>query len=397
MRRRSFLKRSALVSANAMVPSFLRLSGSKPLVSNGKILIVIQLSGGNDGLNCIVPYGDDLYYKSRPTLAIAASKLYALDEYQGLHPELMPMADLYADGKISILNAVGYPNPNRSHFRSMDIWHAGCDPDQNESTGWLGRYLDGECEGCATPYHAIEIGDNLGMVLRGKVRNGFAMRDPIRLQKATNNNFLLKLGKHYDGVSSSEPLEFLYKTMIEAQESAAYLSSQAKTKRTQSSYPLHSFGMGMQQIANLILSDCATKIYYISLPGFDTHINQNGRHQRLLGVYAQAVRALTDDLQRQGLFDRVAIVTFSEFGRRVAENGSRGTDHGAANNVLVLSGALQTPGIYNPPPNLQNLLEGDLRYQIDFRSVYANILEDWLEIPSTAILPGFQSQSLNIL
>ncbi len=373
-----------MVSASMLAPSFLRVPTSFELGSRvGNILVVIQLSGGNDGLNMVVPYGDDVYYRHRPTVGIPTSSVLKLDDHIGLNPALGPLMTFYDQGQMSILNEVGYPNPNRSHFRSMDIWQSASDASKYMQTGWIGRYLDSDCEGCEIPYHAIEIGDNLSLALQGESRDGFAMRDAKKLVKATENRFLRKLGQQYTPKEGDDHLSYLYKTMIDVQESAQYISEKAKSGKSKEKYPIHSFGKGLQQISELILSDAATRVYYISLPGFDTHVNQVSRHNRLLKIYAEGVSAFIKDLQRSQLFEDVAILTFSEFGRRVAENSSRGTDHGAANNVTVMGGRLKKAGIYNAAPNLTDLDDGDLRYKIDFRDIYTNILRDWLQSKTT--------------
>jgi uncharacterized protein (DUF1501 family) len=303
----------------------------------------------------------------------------------GLNPALNPLLEVFDQGELCILNNVGYPNPDRSHFRSMDIWHTGSDSDEYRQTGWLGRYLDSECEDCDLPYHAIEIGDNVSLALHGKFRDALAMRGPDKLSRAAGDSFLRNIGKKYTPPDEAD-LTFLYKTMVEVQESAEYITKKAKTYRSSFTYPNHAFGEGMKQIAELITADTNTRIYYISLPGFDTHVNQKSRQSNLLSIYAQSVGTLIKDLRSNGLFDDILMLTFSEFGRRVHENGSLGTDHGAANNLLVMGDQLKSPGIFNSAPLLTQLNEGDLQYQLDFRSVYAHILEEWLGTEPSSIL-----------
>ena len=376
-----------MVSASMMAPQFLRMPLGSESSRSGKVLVVIQLSGGNDGLNTVIPYGDDAYYRWRPTLGLPRSGLLRLNDHLALNSALQPLQDLFNQGQMAIVNEVGYPNPNRSHFRSMDIWQSGSDADNYVQTGWLGRYLDSNCPGCDIPYHAIELGDNLSLALQGKSRDGFAMRDAQKLVRATENRFLQKLGDQYnESTSKDDDLGYLYKTMIEVQESAQYLSEKAKSDRSKEKYPIHTFGKGLRQISELILAESSTKVYYISLPGFDTHVNQISRQARLLKIYADGVSAFIRDLKRNKLFEEIAIMTFSEFGRRVGENGSRGTDHGAANNLFIMGGNLYRPGIYNDPPNLGQLDDGDLRHQVDFRDVYANVLENWLDSNAKEIL-----------
>ncbi|NND32722.1 MAG: DUF1501 domain-containing protein [Saprospiraceae bacterium] len=395
--RRNFIRRSSLASSSLWIPSFLRSTSLSyphlPKSREDKVLVVIQLSGGNDGLNMIVPYRNDIYYRSRPEIGIKPHLVQRLDDEHGFNPAMAPLLDVFNANEVCIMNEVGYPNPDRSHFRSMDIWHTASNSSQRRQTGWLGRYLDSECLSCQDAYHAIEVGDNLSLALHGKIRDGLAMRGPEKLKRATDNSFLQKIGSAYRERSPNH-LDFLYKTMIEVQQSAQYLTQKAKTHRSQFDYPNHAFGHGMKQIAELITADTATKIYYISLPGFDTHINQKARHHQLLNLYAETVATFVDDLKSNDLFDNILIMTFSEFGRRVEENASQGTDHGAANNLILIGDKLNTTGFYNRPANLSVLDDGDLRFQVDFRSVYADILDHWLQADANNLL-GHQVDRLS--
>jgi uncharacterized protein (DUF1501 family) len=395
--RRQFIRDASLVSSSLWVPAFLQtpIIKKKAKSREGKILVVIQLSGGNDGLNTVVPFSNDIYYQNRSEIGIPASLVDKLSDSQGFHPALSPLSELYHQGEMTILNEVGYPNPDRSHFRSMDIWHTGSLAKDQWRTGWLGRYLDNACSKCQAPYHAIEIGDNLSLALHGGVRDGLAMLGPEKLQRATANVFLQNVGREYR-TQPEDNLDFLYKTMIEVQQSAQYLTKKAKAHRSTFVYPNHSFGVGMKQISELIIAETNTQIYYISLPGFDTHFNQKARQAQLLTIYAQALSAFVRDLKSNNLFEDILIMTFSEFGRRVEENASQGTDHGAANNLILVGDKLKQPGFFNEAPDLITLDDGDLAYQVDFRSVYAEILEKWLETDALSVLNNVPrlSQSL---
>ncbi|MFN7115675.1 MAG: DUF1501 domain-containing protein [Saprospiraceae bacterium] len=398
MNRRDFLKSSGLASSSMLIPSFLSDFNSQKLYKTrtGKILVVVQLSGGNDGLNTIVPYRNDLYYKNRPTLGIKNTEVLKVNDELGFNPALQSLQDLYHNGLMTIINSVGYPNPDRSHFRSMDIWHTASNSDEYLSTGWLGRYLDSNCAGCATPYHALELDDSLSLALKGAQRNGFAASNPEQLKRATGNKFLQALGKAAGHDHEEENVAYLYKVMIETQQSADYLYQQSNVHRSNISYPQNAFAKDLQQIAELITADTDTKIYYVSLSGFDTHANQKNQQERLLQMYADAMQAFVKDLQQNHLLDEVLIMTFSEFGRRVAQNASNGTDHGTANKVFLIGGQLQKPGFYNNAPDLLHLDEGDLKFEIDFRHIYASLLDKWLEAPTSQIL-GQQFKQLALI
>ncbi|MCB9275034.1 MAG: DUF1501 domain-containing protein [Lewinellaceae bacterium] len=390
MKRRAFLKTSAMATTSLMVPSFLpaSLGGLLGGSRSGKILIVIQLSGGNDGLNTIVPYRNDVYYQNRPRLGLQPSEVLQVSDELGFNPGLEALRGLYDKGLLSIVNSVGYPNPDRSHFRSMDIWQTGSGSEANWSTGWLGRYLDSECEGCVNPYHALELDDSLSLALKGRERSGFAMGKPEQLRRTNDNAFLKAVVQASDSHGHEEQVSYLYKVMADTQASADYLYAQSKVYQSKVDFPQTPFGQDLKQVAELITADTATKVYYVSLTGFDTHVNQKSRQERLLKEYAEGVKALVEGLKQNNLFEDVLILTFSEFGRRVKQNASNGTDHGTANNVFLIGGSLARPGFFNAAPDLLDLDEGDLKYQADFRDIYATILGKWLEADAGGILQG---------
>lgn len=384
MKRRDFIKASTLAATSWWVPNFLQANnlGALGNSSGGKKLVVIQLSGGNDGLNTIIPFENDHYYQYRPQLAIAKNKVLKVGDQLGFNPSLAALRGIFDDGLMTVVNNVGYPNPDRSHFRSMDIWHTASDSQEYLSNGWIGRYLDNACQGSA-PYHAIEVDDSLSLAMKGTRQSGFAMSNPKQLSKNTKNPFLQSLD-HHD--QEEENVAYLYKTMIDTQSSAEYLSEKANRAGARGNYPANKFAKDLQQVANLITTDCATQIYYVNLTGFDTHANQQGRQGRLLKQYAEGVQAFIKDLQQNNLLEETLILTFSEFGRRVKQNASGGTDHGTANNLFLMGGNLQTPGFFNAGPDLLNLDKNDLRYEIDFRQIYTSILESWLEADAQQVL-----------
>lgn len=375
-----------MTSTAFMVPAFLRSANFVTEASrSGKILVVVQLSGGNDGLNTIVPYNNDLYYTNRPTLGLKKSEVLQVSSELGFNPAMESLRSLYDDGLVSIINNVGYPNPDRSHFRSMDIWHTASASDEYLSSGWLGRYLDSQCAGCQTPYHAIEVDDSLSLALKGEKRTGFAMSNPKNLKKTTDNRFLQSLGQQHSE-HEEDNVAYLYKTMVETQSSADYLYQQSQVHQSTITYPQSPFGKDLKQIAELITADTDTRIYYVSLTGFDTHANQKNQQARLLKQYADGMKAFVDDLKQNNLFDDTLILTFSEFGRRVKQNASNGTDHGTANNLYVIGNRLPKPGFWNAGPNLSQLDKGDLKYEVDFRQVYATVLDQWLQADAKGVL-----------
>ncbi|MCB0835647.1 MAG: DUF1501 domain-containing protein [Bacteroidetes bacterium] len=388
LHRRDFLKLSSFASAAALVPNFLNIFNQFPIQSNGKKLVIIQKSGGCDGLNTYVPFENDLYFKARPQLGLSDSEIIKIGSQQGVNSAMKEIADIFNEGEMTILNQVGYPNPDRSHFRSMDIWHTGSNADEYWPTGWLGRYLDASCNQCAKPHHVLEIDDTLSLANKGLNSNALALLNTGQLYRATRDEYLQRLDQEYKKQKSSlnPSLDYMYKTMSETINSAAYIHEKAKTYRSKVNYPSGILGRQLKLVAELINSGVETSVYYTSLPGFDTHVRQKMQQERLLQQYSDAVAAFIQDLKMNNQFEDVLIMTFSEFGRRVEENASGGTDHGKANNLTLIGGKLAKPGFFNSVPNLTNLDEGDLKFDIDFRNVYASILRNWLEVDDVAIL-----------
>lgn len=386
MDRRKFLKQSSLASSLLFVPSFIRAFDALPENSFGfKRLVVIQLSGGNDGLNTVIPFHNDIYYKNRPSIAIPKNKTFSISDDLGLHPNLEPLKRLYDNGQLTIVNNVGYPNPNRSHFRAMDIWQTGSSAEQTLQTGWIGRYLDLAGK---KSHNALEIDDSLSLALKGQRLNGIAVKNPKVLYRTAQDPYFKNVLKYYQDEHLSEHnLGYLYKTMIAAESSAKYIFEKHKVGSNSKSYPNNEFAGQLKTTARLINSGIDTKVFYSSLEGFDTHANQKNSQDRLLKIYGESIEAFVSDLKSQGTFNDTLILTFSEFGRRVKQNAALGTDHGAASNVFIIGNQLKTPGIYNELASLSNLDDnGDLKYSVDFRSIYATLLGKWLEASDESIL-----------
>ena len=385
IKRKEFLQIGSLASASLMMPKFLKALEKKTLVPPGnKVLVVLQLSGGNDGLNTVIPIRNDIYYKSRPKLGIERDKALQLTEEAGINPALSYFKSLFDEGNLGIMNSVGYPNPDRSHFRSMDIWQSASNSDQYLNTGWLGRYLDAQCNGCEKPTQALEIDDVLSLALKGENIKGLALRDPKRLFNSSNERYFKEINAAHE---EEEPIaDYLYKTLSETLSSADYIYEESRQHPSSQTYPATELGKNLQTISSLILSDINTKVYYVSLGSFDTHVNQENQQKRLFTELNDAVSAFVTDLKKNNRFQDVAMITFSEFGRRVVQNASGGTDHGTANNMFFIGGGLKQKGLLNAMPDLNNLKEGDLIHKVDFKSVYATLLHNWLGADDEKIL-----------
>jgi uncharacterized protein (DUF1501 family) len=386
MKRRDFIKQSTLASSLFFVPNFVKAFENVATTKLGyKKLVIIQLAGGNDGLNTIIPYTNDIYYRNRPKLAITKENSIRVNDEIGFHKNLAPLKKLYDQGNLTIINNVGYPNPNRSHFRSTDIWQTASNSNEYLDTGWLGRYIDLYGK---KPYTGIELEDSLSLVLKGKNINGIATKNPKILNANTQTPYFKKLINYQTEEHLSEHnLGYLYKTMIEAKSSAKYIYEKTKTFKSSLEYPDNPFGKQLKTTSEFINSHLDTSVYYVSMGGFDTHAGQINRQAKLLKTYSESVAVFVEDLKKNDTFKDTLIITFSEFGRRVKQNAADGTDHGAANNVFILGNDLRKKGFYNELPNLTKLdKNGDLQHTIDFRSIYATILDKWLAVDDVTIL-----------
>ena len=369
-----------------MVPKFLQALGNGTGIDapGQKIVVIIQLSGGNDGLNTIIPVRNDIYYRSRPGLGIKKENTLLLNEETGLNPQLPFFKELYDNGELAILNGVGYPNPDRSHFRSMDIWHTASDSRSYLQTGWLGRYLDAQCNGCPHPTQILELDDLLSLALKGGKYNGLATKNPRQLFATGTQSYLQQMVDHHH---NHEPVaDYLYKTLADTINSADYLFKESRKRPSKATYPNSELGKSLQTIASLAFSDINTRVYYVSLGSFDTHINQDAQQKRLFTELNDAVASFIKDLKTNNRFNDLLLFSFSEFGRRVTQNASGGTDHGTANNMFFISGSLKKKGLVNPLPDLADLDNNDLKYSIDFRQVYQMVLEKWLNTNALTVL-----------
>jgi uncharacterized protein (DUF1501 family) len=389
------------------------------------ILVVLQMAGGNDGLNTVVPYADDAYHVARPLLRLAADQVLKINNHIALNPKLSGLKSLYDEGHLAIVQGVGYPNPNRSHFRSTEIWQTASDSDHTVSEGWLGRYFDNCCAG-ADPTVGVAIGEETPQAFATKNPTGvtfsrpeqfrFRPSEPGSGQMTAEEMFFRQLNE----ASSSEEtataasstggsigaisgkaknnlstLDFLQRTALDAQLSSDKILAIARKYKSTVPYPQGQLAASLNIIARMIAGGLPTRVYYASQGGFDTHAGQINTHERLMGEFNDAVSAFVADLKQQKNFERVLLMTFSEFGRRVQENANNGTDHGAAAPMFVLGGTVKA-GLFGRYPSLTDLDHGDLKFNTDFRSVYGTVLERWLKAPSETVL-GRKFPTLGIL
>ena len=383
LKRRDFLKISSLATASLMIPNFLQaMAVPEALDKENRIRVILQFSGGNDGLNTIIPTRNDIYFREREAIAVKDS--LRLTDEAGINPSLSYFKELFDKGELAVLNNVGYPNPDKSHFRSMDIWQSASRSDEFLETGWVGRYLDEACYNCERPTQALEIDDMLSLALKGEEKKAFAFKDPQRLFQTSQEKFFKTLADNHH--HEEETVDYLYQTMGSTINNAGYIFEKSKAKSSYVIYPNTTLGKDFKNIASLINSDINTKVYYLSVGSFDTHVNQNQKQAQLFTEINDAVKAFVQDLKGSGRFKDTLMMTFSEFGRRVSQNASKETDHGTANQMFFVSGNLKKKGILNALPDLEKLDDGDLIYTEEFRKVYATVLKNWLGADSNKIL-----------
>ncbi len=426
--RRQFLQTTALgASITWTIPSFLsrtlaaleaNAADSATQITTGKdapILVVLQMAGGNDGLNTVVPFTNDFYFKARPALQIPAKDVLQLNNEFGFHPGMTGFKALFDEGRLSIIHGVGYPNPNRSHFRSTEIWQTASDANKIEKYGWLGRYFDNVCKGC-DPTIGINIGRQAPQAFTSAKPAGVSLDNPQNYRFASNDSkdglnstehFFRELngtgtadfdsaemsaGATIAGVAGKaaatvSPLDYLERTALDAQVSSDTILSITRKVQNQVNYPPSALANSLRLVARLIGGGLPTRIYYVSQGGYDTHANQTPAQDRLLRELAVSVQSFVKDLTAQGNADRVLIMTFSEFGRRVAQNANGGTDHGAAAPLFMIGPKMRAQFVGQfPSLSPHDLRNGDLKFTTDFRSVYAGVLENWLRVPSATIL-----------
>jgi len=390
---------------------------------DSNILVILQMAGGNDGLNTVVPYDNDNYHRARPKIGLSEKQILKLSDEVGLHESLAGFKELYDAGHLSVIQGVGYPNPNRSHFRSTEIWQTATDSEKIEAYGWLGRYFDNACSGC-DPTVGVNIGRQMPQAFFAKHPKGVSLDSPANYRfisgEKTKSGEMSSTEESYRRLNEPEnemaenaggtvsaisgparapvsTLDFLERTALDAQISSDKIRGIASRVENKATYPGSQLGNSLKLVAKLIGGGLPTRVFYVSQGGYDTHTNQTGAHERLLKDLGDAVKAFVEDMKAQDNLSRVLVMTFSEFGRRVAENASSGTDHGAAAPMFVIGNQVKA-GLLGTYPSLApgDLFQGDLKYRVDFRSVYAAVLEEWLQTKSAPIL-GKQFAPLRIV
>ena len=354
-----------------------------------RILVVVELSGGNDGLNTVVPFGDDEYYRVRPNLGIPASQVIPIADGYGLHPSMAGFERLYKDGMLGVVHGCGYDNPSLSHFSSMGFWHTGV-PNGGEPLGWLGRLADGVYDHDAQNNMIVNIGTRQSLAVQARRHQPLVFNNPRSFRRVGSEAEKKAIERLRPKAPDNPALEFLASTADNAVESSQFVRDAAAGYRTPVDYGIGGLSPQLRQVAALIHAGMPTRLYYVAYQGnsFDTHVHQADPHARLLAYTADAIRGFMDDLKRIGRAGDVAMMVFTEFGRRVEENASLGTDHGTATPMFVVGPGV-AGGLHGPHPSLTDLDDGNLKMTTDFRRVYASMIEGWLGFEDSAsILKG---------
>jgi uncharacterized protein (DUF1501 family) len=389
--RRKFL---GVASVSATLPSFVARTGyamtdatkALPGLSDNRILVIVQLAGGNDGLNTLVPFNDAEYHKARPKLALPIAKLLKLNDSVALHGEMTDMKKLYDDARLAIVQNVGYPNPNRSHFRATEIWETASASEKVLQTGWMGRYFDSECHKVTSPMLGLQVGERPAQTFAHPKSRAVTLANPDLFVWPEKGPLASGMDRLNQVQKTDNPtLDFLQRESNTTLSLAKRIQAALKDSKTTKDYLHFSFSQSLKLVAQMIAAEIPTRVYYVSLGGFDTHANQLGRHAGLLQELSQGLGTFCRDLAELGHLDRTLVMTFSEFGRRVEENRSLGTDHGTA-NVMFLAGGKVKGGLYGKETKLKDLDSGDLKHTTDFRSIYADVLKNWLNADPVKVL-----------
>lgn len=378
--RRSFLKSSSLIALAPTVPGFLaRMARATEAVKDSRVLIVVQLDGGNDALNTIVPYADPNYGKLRQRVRLDPKGLVKVNDSIGLHPQLRPLDKLLQAGHLAVIPGVGYPNPNRSHFRSMAIWQtARFDPEEHKGNGWIGRALDPDAG------QSMLIGtSSTPVALRGRRSSTVALSRPEDLALADSVTAKSAIDSN---PSKNDLVEFVRRQAVDAYAASERLTAMSRN-RDDANYPSSGLAERLRLTARLMKIGLGARVFYTTQGGFDTHASQLFTHQGLMSEFAGAVAAFFADLSAAKLADRVTLLAFSEFGRTIKENASGGTDHGTAGAVFVAGPGIKG-GLIGSQPSLTDLVEGEPKITTDFRRIYTTLLADWLKLDARDAVGG---------
>ena len=390
MGRRELLLGGAALAGWSMLPGRARAWASPRLPESERSLLIVQLAGGNDGLNTVVPYGDDAYHAARPTLAMKAEEVLPIDDYRGLHPMLVRLRAEYEQGRLAVIEGAGYPEPTKSHFRSFDVWHAADLRGRGISSGWIGRLCDARFADRKDPSLVVHVGNDVPYSLHSSTHppTSFVLSRSYRWAGEGR-----ELQAYEDAASGADPeaasagskLELLRRALADGQSSSSAIRRATASYQTPVDYPGGPFAGALREVAGILNGDVGSRVFSVELDGFDTHADEEQRHRILMRTLDGSLGAFLEDVRRTPAGRNLVVMVFSEFGRRVVENGARGTDHGTAAPMFV-AGAGVKGGLFGKHPSLTELEDDELRYTTDFRSVYGTLISEWFGADAKQVL-----------
>jgi uncharacterized protein (DUF1501 family) len=373
----SLLGRHALARQSGAIPK----DGAPP-----RTLLLVELNGGNDGLSCVVPHGDDIYFKSRTRVGVKKSDVLTIDDYRGFHPNMSQLRHSYGDGRIAIIEGAGYPNPNHSHFTSQDIWHTARAAGRASGDGWIGRLLAAMYANDTQVPHAVHVGQTMPYSLKSATHPVVCFDEPPAYRWAANAEAIAESGGGKGAKADNHsPLSQIRSVVRNAQQSSLEVRRSVATYKPRAEYCADTFSQDLKVAAALLQNQIGCRVMSVAHQGYDTHEDQKRRHDALMGELDRGLTSFIEDTRGTPAGDNVVVLVFSEFGRRVEDNASIGTDHGTAGPMFML-GTPVKGGLYGKHPSLANLVEGDLIHTTDFRSVYASVIQNWFGVDSVPIL-----------
>ncbi len=400
MERANFDRRSALFGGLGVLGGLTLLSsranGAVKLLASApqakttslRTLVLLQMTGGNDGLSTVVPFAEDAYQKARPTLALTKKSVLPLDDYRGLHPSLVELKKVWDAGKLAIIEGAGYPNPIRSHFKSYEVWHTADIRGRAAGDGWIGRLCDASWSSIVDPNLVVHVGTNVPYSLHSSTHPPIQFVNPASYRWAgakDDTDAFAELGDAEREKAKRSSLDFVRNVAADSQASSEKVRAARARYKTPIEYPDDALGLALNDVAALVNGELGSRVLSVELAGFDTHTNQKNRHDQQMKMLDGALGALLRDLERSEAGKNAVVMLFSEFGRRIHENGARGTDHGVAAPMFV-AGAAVKGGLHGKAPSFSDLDAGDLKHTTDFRSVYATVIERWFAGDSSKVL-----------
>lgn len=361
--------------------------GDKNSKGAPRTLLLLELNGGNDGLSCVVPYGDDAYHRARSRVGFKPAEVLKIDDYRGLHPNLKKLRGVYGEGKMAIIEGAGYPNPNHSHFTSQDIWHTARATGRASGDGWIGRTL-ASMYGTETQIpHAVHVGQTLPFALKSTTHPVVCFDEPPAYRWVSNADSIVEASTRAPAMGGDSPLSRIRSIARNAKQSSEDVRRAAGAYKPRVEYKNETLSQDLRTVAALLQGGIGCRVLSVTQKGYDTHENQRYQHDMLMSELDNGLSTFLEDVRGTEAGDNLVVLVFSEFGRRVEDNASMGTDHGTAGPMFMVGSPVKG-GLYGKHPSLETLVEGDLVHTTDFRTVYSTVLQHWFALDSEPILGG---------